>query len=122
MDNRSNENVINLEPSTDMLTDLIRNHAQTLIKEALEIEVTELLKSFESRVFGDGRKAVCRSGYQPEREIQTGVGAIPVKVPKIRSRDGQPETFNSALVPPFIRRTKSLEAAIPWLYLVAGAK
>ena len=60
MNNRSNENVINLEQSTDMLTDLIRNHAQTLIKEALELEVTEILKSFENRVLEDGRKAVCR--------------------------------------------------------------
>ena len=117
MDNRSNENVINLEQPTDMLTGLIRNHAQTLIKSALEFEVAELLKAFEHRVIEDGRKAVCRSGYQPEREIQTGVGPVPVKVPKIRSRDGQPETFHSALVPPFIRKTRSLEAAIPWLYL-----
>ena len=66
MDNRSNENVINLEQPTDMLTDLIRNHAQTLIKSALEFEVAEILKAFEHRVIEDGRKAVCRSGYQPE--------------------------------------------------------
>ena len=117
MDNSSNENVINLEQPSDMLTDLIRNHARQLIKEALELEVAEVLQEFKERRLADGRQAVCRSGYQPEREIQTGIGPVPVKVPKIRSRDGQPESFNSALVPPFIKRTRSLEAAIPWLYL-----
>jgi len=113
----SNENVINLEQSPDLITDLIRNHAQSLIAKALDVEVSALLSSLEDRKLDDGRQAVCRSGYQPERMIQTGVGPVPVKVPKIRSRDGEPETFNSALVPPFIRRTKSIEAAIPWLYL-----
>lgn len=117
MDNRSNENVINLDQTTDVLTELIRNQAQSIIKAALELEVAEILASFESRRLQDGRQAVCRSGYQPEREIQTGVGPVPVKVPKIRARDGKPETFHSALVPPFVRRTKSLEDAIPWLYL-----
>ena len=113
----SNENVINLEQTTDLLSELIRNHAKDLITKALEVEVSELMASLENRKLIDGRQAVCRSGYQPERMIQTGVGPVPVKVPKIRSRDGIPETFNSSLVPPFIRRTKSIEAAIPWLYL-----
>lgn len=117
MDNSSNENVINLEQTSDMLTELIRTHAQTLIKAALELEVTEVLKALETRRLPDGRHAVCRSGFQPERDIQTGIGPVTVKVPKIRARDGQPETFRSALVPPFIKRTRSLEAAIPWLYL-----
>ncbi|MEC8011982.1 MAG: IS256 family transposase, partial [Pseudomonadota bacterium] len=71
MDNSSNENVINLEQSSDMLTDLIRNHARQLIKEALELEVAEVLQEFKERRLADGRQAVCRSGYQPEREIQT---------------------------------------------------
>lgn len=117
MDNSSNENVINLEQPSDMLSELIRTHAQTLIRAALELEVAEVLKDFETRRLTDGRQAVCRSGFQPERDIQTGIGPVKVKVPKIRARDGQPETFRSALVPPFIKRTKSLEAAIPWLYL-----
>ena len=117
MDNRSNESMINLEQTSDLLTELIKSQAQTLIKAALELEVAEILAGFEERRLQDGRQAVCRSGYQPEREIQTGVGPVTVKVPKIRARDGQPETFRSSLVPPFIRRTKSLEDAIPWLYL-----
>ncbi|MCA9501369.1 MAG: IS256 family transposase, partial [Nitrospira sp.] len=51
------------------------------------------------------------------REIQTGIGPVTVQVPKVRSRQGEPVTFRSALVPPYVRKTASLEAAIPWLYL-----
>ena len=65
----------------------------------------------------DGRAAVVRNRHQPERGLQTGIGPVTVKVPKVRSRDGEPVTFRSALVPPYVRKTKSLEAALPWLYL-----
>jgi transposase-like protein len=60
---------------------------------------------------------VVRNGYLPERELQTGLGPVTVRIPKVRSRTGEPVTFRSALVPPYIRKTKSLEAALPWLYL-----
>ena len=58
-----------------------------------------------------------RSGYLPERELQTGLGPITVKIPKVRAKTGEPVTFQSALVPPYVRKTKTLEAALPWLYL-----
>ena len=58
-----------------------------------------------------------RSGYHPERQIQTGIGPVTVQVPKVRSRDGKPASFRSALVPPYVRKTRFLEAALPWLYL-----
>ena len=58
-----------------------------------------------------------RNGYLPARELQTGLGPITVKIPKVRSRTGAPVTFQSALVPPYVRKTRTLEAAIPWLYL-----
>ncbi len=61
---------------------------------------------------------VVRNGHHPGREIQTGIGPLTVQVPKVRSRRGEPVTaFRSALVPPYVRKTASLEAAIPWLYL-----
>jgi len=60
---------------------------------------------------------VVRNGHQPEREIQTGIGPVAVQVPKVRSRTGAPVSFHSALVPPYVRKTASLEAALPWLYL-----
>jgi putative transposase len=64
---------------------------------------------------------VVRNGYLPEREIQTGIGTVPVKVP--RARDLQPDQqpgpirFPSSLLPPYLRKTKSMEELIPWLYL-----
>jgi len=58
-----------------------------------------------------------RNGYLPEREIQTGIGPVTVQVPKVRSKTGEAVTFRSALVPPYVRKTQSLEAALPWLYL-----
>lgn len=64
-----------------------------------------------------GRAIVVGNGYQPERAIQTGFGPVSVQIPKARSRQGTPITFHSALVPPYVRKTATPEAAIPWLYL-----
>lgn len=58
-----------------------------------------------------------RNGYLPERALQTGVGPVTVKIPKVRAKMGEPVTVRSALVPPYVRKTKTLEAALPWLYL-----
>ena len=58
-----------------------------------------------------------RSGHHPEREIQRGIGPVTVPGPKVRSRHGEPVTFRSALVPPSVRKTRRLEAALPWLYV-----
>jgi transposase-like protein len=116
----SQDNVVELSGrgvSRDELTELIRDGARKLIGEALESEVSELLSSFSGRRDALGRAAVVRNGYQPERAIQTGVGPVTVKVPKVRSRDGNPVSFRSALVPPYVRKSASLEAALPWLYL-----
>lgn len=65
----------------------------------------------------DGHQAVVRNGYLPERTIQTGLGDIPVKVPKVRDRGGNGIKFNSKLVPPYLKRTQNMEEFIPWLYL-----
>jgi transposase-like protein len=116
----SKHNVVELSgrgTSRDELTALIRDGARKLVSEALEVEVSELLASLSGRRDALGRAAVVRNGYQPERDIQTGVGPVTVKVPKVRSRDGQPVSFRSALVPPYVRKSASLEAALPWLYL-----
>ncbi|MDX8130012.1 IS256 family transposase [Methylomonas sp. OY6] len=113
-------NVIDLssrEENTDPLTDLIRQGARKLIEQAIESELVAYLEAFRERKLSDGRSAVVRNGYQPEREIQTGIGPVSVKVPKVRAKDGQATTFRSALVPPYVRKTRSLAAALPWLYL-----
>ena len=65
----------------------------------------------------DGKQAVVRNGHLPERTIQTGLGDVAVKVPKVRDRSGQGIKFTSKLVPPYLKRTRNVEEFIPWLYL-----
>jgi transposase-like protein len=65
----------------------------------------------------DGKAGVVRNGHLPGRELQTGLGPVTVQIPKVRAKTGEPVTFHSALVPPYVRKTKSLEAALPGLYL-----
>jgi putative transposase len=88
-----------------------------MLQVAIEAEVQGFMLQFQDRLLDDGPAAVVRNGHQPERDLQTGIGPVAVKVPKVRSRDGEPVTFRSTLVPPYVRKTKSLEAALPWLYL-----
>ena len=107
----------NREITLDPLMDLVKKGARELIHNAVELELQELLSIHSFSRTPEGNAAVVRNGYHPEREIQTGIGPISVKIPKIRSRTGEPVTFHSALVPPYVRKAKSLEAAIPWLYL-----
>ena len=105
------------EASADLLTELLRTGAQQLICQAVEAELQELLEQHSERRTGDGKAGVVRNGYLPERELQTGVGPVTVRIPKVRAKTGEPVIFRSALVPPYVRKTKSLEAALPWLYL-----
>ncbi|WP_419607148.1 IS256 family transposase [Thiolapillus sp.] len=105
------------EQITDPLNALLRTGARKLIEQAIEAELQELLSHYAGQQTDSGRAAVVRNGYLPERAIQTGIGPVTVKIPKVRSRTGEPITFRSALVPPYIRKSRSLEAAIPWLYL-----
>jgi len=116
----SKSNVIEFEgrvESADPLTELLRSGARQLLQQAIEAEVQELLAAHSDRTLEDGRAGVVRNGHQPEREIQTGIGPVTVKIPKVRAKTGEPVTFRSALVPPYVRKTQSLEAALPWLYL-----
>lgn len=101
----------------DPLTELIRQGAKNLICHAVEAELMEQMELYTGRKTAQGTAAVVRNGYLPERTIETGIGPIKVKIPKIRSKDGEPVSFQSALVPPYVRKAKSLEAALPWLYL-----
>lgn len=105
------------EGYSDPLTEMLRTGAQQLIHQAVELELRELLDQHTDRRTADGKVGVVRNGYLPERKIQTGVGPVTVQIPKVRSKTGDPVTFRSALVPPYVRKTRSLEAALPWLYL-----
>jgi putative transposase len=113
-------NVIELKDpdlTRDPLTDLLREGARKLIQQAIEGELEMVLSRYTDKKTEAGHAAVVRNGYLPKRELQTGIGPVTVQVPKLRSKDGTPVTFHSALVPPYVRKTRSLEAALPWLYL-----
>jgi putative transposase len=104
----------------DPITDILRSGARKLLAEALEVEIGIFLSQYDELKDVHGRKRILRNGYLPEREIQTGIGPVPVKVPRVRDR--QPDEteavkFTSALLPPYLRKTKSMEELIPWLYL-----
>jgi len=116
----SKDNVVALsspEGIEDPLTELLRTGAKRLIHQAIEAELTEMLARYEGQVDEQGRRAVVRNGYLPEREILTGVGPVAVKVPKVRSRGEESVVFRSSLVPPYVRKARRVEAALPWLYL-----
>lgn len=101
----------------DSLTDVLRRGARGLIEQAVEAELQGLLDQYENVTDLGGRKVVVRNGHLPEREILTGLGPVPVRVPKVRDRSGSGIKFNSALVPPYVRKAQRVEAALPWLYL-----
>jgi len=105
--------------SADPLTDLIRTGARQLIEQALEAELGALLAQFASETTPDGHARLVRHGHLPEREIMTGVGPVPVKVPRVRDRGDQAEKvrFTSSILPPYLRKAKSVEELLPWLYL-----
>jgi putative transposase len=100
---------------SDALTDLLRTGAQQLIATAVEAEPEGFLAQFTEARTAAGHAAVVRNGQ--ERPVQTGIGPVSVRIPKVRSKNGKPVTFRSALVPPYVRKTRTLEATLPWLYL-----
>ncbi|GAB2731509.1 MULTISPECIES: IS256 family transposase [Halomonas] len=102
---------------TDPLHELLRKGARDLIAKAVEAELTTFLEQFADKTLEDGRRAVVRNGYLPERTVQTGIGDVSVQVPKVRDRSGSGVCFNSSLLPPYLKRARSVEELIPWLYL-----
>jgi putative transposase len=101
----------------DSLTELLRQGARGLIEKAVEAELQLLLEQYANVTDLGGRQAVVRNGYLPERDILTGLGPVSVRVPKVRDRSGSGVKFNSAVVPPYVRKAQRVEAALPWLYL-----
>ena len=121
----SQDNVIDLkkpEPFVeDPLTDILRQGARRLLTAALEAEIALFLDRYKEITDDKGCQRVVRNGYLPGREIQTGIGQVPVRAPRIRDRQPDPQNgrirFTSAILPPYLRRTKSIETLLPWLYL-----
>jgi putative transposase len=103
--------------SEDPLTELLRCGARQLIADAVEAELQELLNQHVANKSEYGHLQIVRNGYLPEREIQTGIGPVKIRIPKIRDKSGQGIKFNSTLLPPYLRKTRSVEEVLPWLYL-----
>jgi putative transposase len=104
----------------DPLTEVLRNGARALLAQAVEAEVGALLSCHADQLGDDGRQRLVRHGYLPEREIMTGIGPVAVRCPRVRDRVGEGAErirFSSAILPPYARRSKSLEVLIPVLYL-----
>ena len=105
---------------TDPLTAVLRNGARALLAQAVEAEASALLASHADKLTEDGRQRLVRHGHLPEREVMTGIGPVAVRCPRVRDRVGEGSErirFSSAILPPYARRSKSLEALIPILYL-----
>lgn len=94
----------------------MRNGAKKLINQAINAELQELLAKYADQQI-EGKQAVVRNGYLPKRTIQTGLGDVEVQVPKIRDKSKQGIKFNSLLLPPYLKRTESIEELLPVLYL-----
>lgn len=105
------------EPEHDLLHETLRYGARKLIAEAVNTELESLLAQYGDLKTPEGRQAIVRNGHLPERNVQTGLGDVAVQVPKVRDRSGSGIRFNSQLLPPYLKRAKSLDELIPWLYL-----
>jgi putative transposase len=94
------------ERAVNALVDVLCTSAQRFLAEAIELELDHFLKRFARQRGDDGLQIVVRNGYQPQRHVLTGIGPVPVRIPKIRSRGESRLVFRSALVPAYLRRAR----------------
>ena len=120
----SNTTVVPLrQPETidDPLTAVLRSGARRLLAQAIEAEAEAFLAAMKGERLADGRERVVRHGHGPERQVQTGIGPVAVRRAKLRDRGasegGERIRFTSAILPRWARRTRSLDALLPVLYL-----
>lgn len=116
------DNVINYENPTenivsDGLSDFLRESAQKMLKLAIEEEVSKFISDYEDKKLSNGNQQVVRNGYLPERNIQTGIGNVSVKIPRVRDRGNGGISFTSSLIPRYMRRTVTMDVLLPLLYL-----
>ena len=120
----SDANVVKLlQPGSfaDPLTEVLRNGARALLAQAIEAEVAEFLAKHVDLKTATGLSRVVRHGHLPEREVMTGIGPVGVRQPRVRDRGAADDAgrirFTPAILPPYARRSRSLEVLIPILYL-----
>jgi transposase-like protein len=117
----SSNPIVSLPAATaeDVLTGILRDGAQRLLTQAIEAEVAEWIDLHRYVKDGKGHRLVVRNGRLPERTLLTGVGPVTVRQPRVLDRRSgdEAEPFSSKILPPYLRKTKSIEELIPWLYL-----
>jgi len=111
--------LVPLPEAKDVLTEVLRQGAQKLLAQAIEAEVADWIDHHRHCLDDQGYRQVVRNGHLPARTLTTGVGPVEVQQPRIHDRRAadQREKFSSAILPPYLRKTKSVEELIPWLYL-----
>jgi transposase-like protein len=104
-----------------VLDEILRQGAQEMLMSAVHAEVAAYIEEHRDERDADGRRLVVRNGYREPRTIDTGVGKVEVTAPRVNDRrvdeDGNRLQFTSQILPPYLRRTKSIDELIPWLYL-----
>ncbi len=109
------------ESAKDVLTEILREGAHKMLATAIEAEVDAYIDEHANQRDANGHRLVVRNGHKDEREIQTGIGPVTVRQPRVDDQrideDGKRIRFASKILPPYLRKTKSLEELIPWLYL-----
>ena len=121
----SNDSVVKLiQPGTfvDQLTEILRNGAHALLSQAVEAEVAAFLAKHADLKTAEGHSRIVRHGHLPEREVMTGIGPLAVRQPRVRDRDAAANDpgrvrFTPVILPPYARRSKSIETLLPILYL-----
>ena len=111
--------VLPVPQSRDVMTEILRMGAQKMLTQMIQQEVDDWLAERSSLLDEQGHRQVVRNGFLPKRKITTGVGQVEVQQPRVRDRrpTDQAEPFTSKILPPYLRKTKSIEELIPWLYL-----
>ncbi len=105
----------------DVLTEILREGAHKMLATAIESEVDAYIGAYADQRDANGHRLVVRNGHKDERQIQTGIGPVTVRQPRVDDQrideDGKRIRFASKILPPYLRKTKSIEELIPWLYL-----
>jgi transposase-like protein len=111
--------IVPLPDGQDVLTEVLRDGARRMLAQAVEAEVAAWIDAHAHPKDEEGRRQMVRNGHLPGRAIHTGIGPIEVRQPRVRDRRpaDQREAFTSAILPPYLWKTRSLEGQIPWLYL-----
>ena len=118
-DATTNAGALPLDSRKDVRTDVLRRGATQLLAQAIQAEVAAYLEARSHLRDDAGHRQVVRNGSLPQRTILTGIGPVEVQQPRVQDRRPaeQREKFTSAILPPYLRKTKSIEELIPWLYL-----